>query len=390
MIEGNLVRVYFISAMMIISSIFSGCLSNDDEDSENIDLYGTEYKDPPLAPDFLLKNQFGEDVSLSDFSNKVVVVAFVYTSCPDICLIISSNLDYIKNNLDNYNDSIEIISITIDPARDTISHLAEWTGKRGYEWNHLTSENGSKINSVWDDWNVVVDSSHIENSLPPDGKTLRFSVLFPDNTTLVTDSSCLSNYANSCFSEMNSFAEFALKDGAGINYDLNNGTIGNWTENSNWSWELYSWDTIYENWTVVDPNSIDEIDIDTNLAWVANNSNITLLPPGQDCNGHGWIMGSGSGAHCMCDEGWKRPSGDWLSCISDGDNENNDISNSSEQQNSDNEELDPHDESLLEYEVGHSTVTFIVDKEQRKRVAYSGIHWDVENFIHDIKALADE
>ena len=35
------------------------------------------------------------------------------------------------NNLDNYNDSIEIISITIDPARDTVSHLSEWTEKRG-------------------------------------------------------------------------------------------------------------------------------------------------------------------------------------------------------------------------------------------------------------------
>ena len=36
---------------------------------------------------------------------------------------------------------------------------------------------------------------------------------------------------------------------------------------------------------------------------------------------------------------------------------------------------DPHDESL-EYEVGHSTTTFIVGKEMRKRVAHSGIFWD--------------
>ena len=42
------------------------------------------------------------------------------------------------------------------------------------------------------------------------------------------------------------------------------------------------------------------------------------------------------------------------------------------------------------YEIGHSTVTFIIDKDQRKRVAYSGIHWDVNDFLQDVKTLADE
>ncbi len=188
----------YVAILLLITSVFSGCLGSNDVGNEQLDIYGTEYKNPPLAPDFNLDNQFGDTVKLSDFSDKVVVVAFVYTSCPDICLIISSNLDYIQNNLDDYNDSVEIISITIDPARDTVSHLSEWTEKRGYKWNHLTSSNGPEIKSVWDEWNVVVDSSHIENSLPPEGKTLRFAVLFPDNTTLITDNSCLSNYTNSC------------------------------------------------------------------------------------------------------------------------------------------------------------------------------------------------
>ena len=43
-----------------------------------------------------------------------------------------------------------------------------------------------------------------------------------------------------------------------------------------------------------------------------------------------------------------------------------------------------------EYEVGHSTVTFILDKQLRKRVAYSGINWEADEFLHDLKALVDE
>ena len=81
----------------------------------------------------------------------------------------------------------------------------------------------------------------------------------------------------------------------------------------------------------------------------------------------------------MCDEGYERPDGDWLACVTEG-------TGSSDQSNG----SDPHEESLGEYEVGHSTVTFILDKQLRKRVAYSGINWDVDELLHDLKALADE
>ena len=52
--------------------------------------------------------------------------------------------------------------------------------------------------------------------------------------------------------------------------------------------------------------------------------------------------------------------------------------------------VDPHEESLGEYGVGHSTVTFILDKQTRKRVAWTGINWDVQEFLLDIQALSTE
>ena len=119
---------------------------------------------------------------------------------------------------------------------------------------------------------------------------------------------------------------------------------------------------------------------DTHFAWVASNANLSMAPAGADCDSHGWIMGSGSSAHCMCDEGFERSDGDWLSCIAEG----------SEMGNSSGESVDPHDESLGEYEVGHSTTTFIIDKEMRKRVAYSGITWDTSEFLQDVISLVEE
>jgi len=45
---------------------------------------------------------------------------------------------------------------------------------------------------------------------------------------------------------------------------------------------------------------------------------------------------------------------------------------------------------LGEYDVGHSTVTWIVDKEQRKRVAWTGTNWDLDGFVDDLRILIEE
>ena len=363
------------AAILAVSFLIAGCIG-----PEGTEILGTEYRDPPDAPDFTLKNQFGEDVSLSDFDGKVVVVAFIYTACPDVCLIISSNIDYVNQNLGGESESVEFVSITIDPARDTTQRLLEWTAAREYEWNHLTHERGSVMQEVWDEWKVVVDADHIANSLPPEEAMLRFAVMYPDNSTIVTDNPCIGADNLSCYGDGGELAEYALKVNAGVDYHMSNGTIGDWTADGSWGWVLHIWNGSDETWVPTDA-SISDIDIglDTHLAWIASNANLSMMPPGVDCNGRGWVMGTGGSAHCMCDDGWDRDSDDWMSCVPEESTQVND-----------GNLTNPHEESLGEYEIGHSTVTFIIDKEQRKRVAYSGIHWDVGDFLHDVKALAGE
>ena len=360
---------------------FSGCLQS----SNDLYLYGTEYKNPPDAPDFTLLNQDGESVTLSDYYNKVVVVAFIYTSCPDICLAISANLAWVHENLGEYSDDVVILSVTIDPARDTVERFSQWTEANGYEWDHLSAERPSTLVNVWNSWNIVVDNDHIEASQPPEESTNRFSVLYPDNTSTIIDTPCRSELSNNrCYNDGDDFANYVFSN-ANITYNLtdNEGTIGDWSSNNNlnFSWLLHYWDNLNETWSLSESQNISSIDIDANthLAWVSSSSNLSNLSPGVDCNGKGWIMGAGSSAHCMCDEGYERPDGNWLGCMLIG----TEVLNSSDS-------VDPHEESLGEYGVGHSTVTFILDKETRKRVAWTGINWDVQEFLLDIQALSTE
>ena len=152
--------------------------------------------------------------------------------------------------------------------------------------------------------------------------------------------------------------------------------IGDWQANQNWSWDLYIWNGEQGQWNATQLD-LDQINIssDTHLAWAASNANLSHLPPGADCNGHGWIMGSGGGAHCMCDEGWTRPSDDWLTCVPE---------NEAEQQNQ--TDADPH----ADYTLGHGTVTYILDKGLNKRLAFAGIGWDADEFLHDVRVLVNE
>jgi cytochrome oxidase Cu insertion factor (SCO1/SenC/PrrC family) len=360
-------RKEMVAALLACILLLPGCIASED----GVDLFGIEYREPPEAPDFTLFDQNGESFTLSEYEGKVVVVAFVYTSCPDVCLVISANLDYINQNLDEYSDEVVIISVTIDPARDTISHLAEWTELMGYDWHHLTGPTPA-LQDTYRLWNVLVDNEHINASQPPEDESNRIAVLYPDNSTFHHDEDGVglsgSDFAMQVFNESN------------ISYDLAEGIIGNWQSDGEWSWVLHIWDVENESWAAAQ-ESISSITLGTgtHLAWAASNAELDNLPPGVDCDGRGWVMGSGGGAHCMCDDGYERPDGDWLSCIAEdtGSSDGGDGA-------------DPHEESLGQYEVGHSTVTFILDKQLRKRVAYSGIYWEADEFLHDVKELAEE
>ncbi|MEC9263672.1 MAG: SCO family protein, partial [Candidatus Thermoplasmatota archaeon] len=84
-------RAESVAVLLSCMLILPGCMASEED---GVELHGMEYRDPPDAPDFMLFDQNGDVFTLSDFEGKVVVVAFIYTSCPDVCLIISANLDY--------------------------------------------------------------------------------------------------------------------------------------------------------------------------------------------------------------------------------------------------------------------------------------------------------
>ena len=369
--------------------LFTGCIGGGD--TEDISFNGMEYQPPVNAPDFTLTDQNGNDVSLSDYDGKVIVVAFTYTHCPDICPVIESNMKYMKGELgDSYGEDVVYLSISIDPLRDTPEVLANYVANNGYDWPHLTSTDYELITGVWNGWGVAVNTSMIDQhvnggmNMSDDGHDMGGSDMMHSLITMMPDNSTAEYQVNGTHLPENATGWNLTMMGFNMNnisFTAPESQYGHYMENisgveapsdNSWWWNLYAWNGTDSSWEE-SQMGVDSMQLShhPHLAWVASNANISNLPSPTipECNGHGWVMGEGSGAHCMCDDGYQWDGDDRMTCVS-GDGQGT------------------HSETAQEtYDVGHSTVTFILDKEGKKRVAWVGSDWSADEFLEDILAL---
>lgn len=82
--------------------------------------------DRPQGGDFTLTSVNGP-VKLSDFKNKLTLVYFGYTFCPDICPTNLGNLSVAYRNLsEQQKDNLQILFVSVDPERDTPARLKQY------------------------------------------------------------------------------------------------------------------------------------------------------------------------------------------------------------------------------------------------------------------------
>ena len=85
---------------------------------------------------FKLRNQFGKEVSLEEWKDKIVIVDFFFTSCPSICPTLTRNMKRLQDAFTKNDTLVRFLSLTIDPKRDTVEKLKAYGDK--YMINHDT------------------------------------------------------------------------------------------------------------------------------------------------------------------------------------------------------------------------------------------------------------
>ena len=76
--------------------------------------------------DFSLQDPKGVTRTLADFRGKAVVMFFGYTQCPDVCPTTLATLAQTMKLLGADADRVQVLFVTIDPARDTAALLAQY------------------------------------------------------------------------------------------------------------------------------------------------------------------------------------------------------------------------------------------------------------------------
>jgi protein SCO1/2 len=111
---------------------------------------------PRSAPPLHLDSYLGQPVDIRAYRGKAVLVTFIYTNCPDVCPLITSNL---RVALEEMGPAVaskaQVIAVSVDPRGDTSKAVAaflarhEMTGRMQY----LIGSAG-QLARAWSAWGV--------------------------------------------------------------------------------------------------------------------------------------------------------------------------------------------------------------------------------------------
>jgi protein SCO1 len=92
-------------------------------------------------PEFKLVDQTGSPVTDKDLKGKILAVGFIYTSCTDICPMLTAQMGALQEEMQKAGlTDAELVSISVDPERDTPEVLTQYAAIHSANWRFLTGQ----------------------------------------------------------------------------------------------------------------------------------------------------------------------------------------------------------------------------------------------------------
>ncbi len=130
----------WIAVLFCAGALFAGCKPA----FQNLDLTGNA----SYARDFALPDTQGHLRTLTDFKGKVVVLLFGYTHCPDVCPTTLAELAQVLKRLGRDAKRVQIVFVTVDPARDTPAALEQYVTAFGPNFIALRTDNPEALKKI--------------------------------------------------------------------------------------------------------------------------------------------------------------------------------------------------------------------------------------------------
>ncbi len=120
-------------------------------------LVGTDLGAGP-APDFtLVDGSSGRSVTLSSLRGGAVALAFLYTSCPDVCPLTAERFRAAQRSLGADASRVTFVAVSVDPEHDTPEATRAFSVAHGLSerWYYLVGPRAA-LQAVWSAYGVGV------------------------------------------------------------------------------------------------------------------------------------------------------------------------------------------------------------------------------------------
>ena len=128
--------------LLVFSVVGVSLLTKAQTPEEKLPVYSPSMVSPELVEEdiqyvkkyhkinpFSMTNQNGLTVTEMDYSDKIYVADFFFTTCPNICPIMTANMIYIQEKLKE--DDIMLASFSVTPEIDTVEVLKKYSLDKG-------------------------------------------------------------------------------------------------------------------------------------------------------------------------------------------------------------------------------------------------------------------
>jgi protein SCO1/2 len=121
---------------------------------------GAELTPPRTAPPIALHDARGAPVTLAGQRGRYVLVTFIYTHCPDVCPLITQNLNAALRQLGPRRERVRVLAVSVDPKGDTAAAVRAYERRMRLvpQFRYLIGSR-AELRRVWKAWKVLAVST---------------------------------------------------------------------------------------------------------------------------------------------------------------------------------------------------------------------------------------
>jgi protein SCO1/2 len=139
-------------------------------------------------PAFTLTDQRGQPFGSRELTGKIWVADFIFTSCQGACPLLSERMAEVGKRARHLGPDFHLVSISVDPERDTPARLAEYAARYGANpiaWSFLTGPEEAIQATVVQGFKVGAGKEPSQRAGAADGGAGFWEIFHGENLVLV-------------------------------------------------------------------------------------------------------------------------------------------------------------------------------------------------------------